>query len=107
MATGDIGDRTRTYSRSELVADKVHRNPRGGIQGSGLPGRGAESVLATGRYEDDVDLGHTILYTGQGGQDPDTSKAHRSQVADQQMAGLNRTLADNVVSGDPLRVIRD
>src|SRR3954470_14612036 len=99
MATGDIGDRTRTYSRSELVADKVHRNPRGGIQGSGIPGVGAESILATGQYEDDVDLGHTILYTGHGGQHPDTSLSVRPQVADQEMTRLNKTLADNVLSG--------
>lgn len=107
MAMGDVGDRTRTYSRAELVSEKVHRNPRGGIQGSGVQGAGAESILATRRYEDDVDLGHTILYTGQGGQHPDTTLPMRPQVADQEMAGLNRTLADNVTSGQPVRVIRD
>jgi putative restriction endonuclease len=106
MAYGDIGTIGKTYSRAEIVTLGIHRNPRGGIQGSKVRGRGAESVLATGGYEDDVDLGHTILYTGQGGQHADTRLVLRPQVADQELKGLNATLASNVVSGEPVRVIR-
>jgi putative restriction endonuclease len=89
------------------VTAGVHRNARGGIQGSGVPGQGAESVLVSRRYEDDVDLGTTIFYTGQGGQDPNTGLVHRPQVADQVWAGLNKTLGENAVSGQPVRVIRN
>jgi putative restriction endonuclease len=42
--------------------------------GSGLPGQGAESIVLSGRYEDDEDLGSTILYTGHGGRNSRTDE---------------------------------
>jgi hypothetical protein len=33
---------------------------------------GAESIVVSGGYEDDEDHGDTIIYTGHGGNDPQT-----------------------------------
>ncbi len=87
--------------RTALHRDGVHRDIRRGICGSGIRGAGAESVLLTGGYEDDEDHGDLIVYTGQGGRDPETGR----QSADQQFTGLNQSLATNVESGNPVRVI--
>lgn len=88
-------------SRRSLYASGVHRDIRRAICGSAVPGRGVESIVLSGGYEDDVDLGEVIYYTGQGGRD----KAGR-QVEDQQMVGLNGSLARNVATEDPVRVVR-
>ena len=103
MAFGHVATTSTHFpDRPTLVASKVHRNPRGGIQGSGVAGQGAESVLLSGQYEDDEDLGAFILYTGAGGRDNDSGL----QVADQDFTGLNKTLLLNVTSGQSVRVIR-
>lgn len=87
--------------RRGLYVAGVHRDIRRGICGSSTPGHGAESIVLSGGYEDDVDLGALIYYTGQGGRDKSGV-----QTADQQMAGLNASLAKNVDSLEPVRVIR-
>ena len=92
---------TYFVDRRSLYTASVHRDIRRGICGSAVRGRGAESVVLSGGYEDDVDLGEIVYYTGQGGRD----KGGR-QVADQVMEGLNASLARNVDSGDPVRVVR-
>ena len=74
----------------------------GGIQGSGIPGQGAESIVAR-KDEDDVDNGDTILYTGHGGRDKKTG----IQIADQEFKRLNKLLAENVESGQPVRVFEE
>lgn len=88
-------------NRRSLYNASVHRDIRRGICGSGVPGKGVESVVLSGAYEDDVDLGDVIYYTGQGGRD-----ANGIQIADQVMAGVNNSLAINVESGEPVRVVR-
>lgn len=105
MAVGDLaGVPTGSVFASwrDLNVTGIHRQQQGGIQGSGQRGVGAESIVLSGGYEDDEDLGSTILYTGHGGRDPRTGE----QVADQEFTRLNRSLAENVQSGAPVRVVR-
>jgi putative restriction endonuclease len=71
-----------------------------GISGSGL--EGADSIVASGGYEDDLDEGETLDYTGHGGNDPGTGK----QIADQELTKGNLALAKNAASGLPVRVVR-
>lgn len=54
-------------SRRALHDTEIHRDIRRGICGSGIPGAGAESVVLSGSYEDDRDMGDLIFYTGQEG----------------------------------------
>lgn len=86
--------------RRELSASGVHRPPQAGI--CGRAAEGAESIVLNGGYVDDSDLGHTILYTGAGGNDPTTKR----QVADQTLNRTNLALANNLRHGLPVRVIR-
>jgi putative restriction endonuclease len=103
MALGRIGTPgTMFRNRIELLDAGVHRQREGGIGGSGVPGAGAESVVLSDGYEDDVDNGDTILYTGHGGRDRRTGR----QISDQEFTRLNKSLAENVKSGQPVRVIR-
>jgi putative restriction endonuclease len=87
-------------SRVELSRAGVHRPTMAGISGSGPPG--ADSIVLSGGYEDDLDDGDVIIYTGHGGRDPET----RQQVGDQLLAGGNLALAYNRMYGQPVRVIR-
>jgi len=95
-----VGTTFETWS--DLNAAGIHRQMRAGIQGSGVSGQGAESIVLSGRYEDDEDLGSTVLYTGHGGRDARTGE----QVDHQDFTRLNKTLALNVDSGQPVRVVR-
>ena len=63
--------------RAALSAAGLHRQMQAGITGSGKAG--AESIVLNEGYEDDIDRGDEIIYTGEGGRDPNTS----SQIADQ------------------------
>ena len=87
-------------SREALNKAGVHRPTMGGI--SGTAEEGADSIVLSGGYEDDVDYGYEIVYTGHGGRDPNTGQ----QVADQEFARGNAGLARNKTSGLPVRVIR-
>lgn len=87
-------------SRAELSAAGVHRPTQAGISGSG--GEGADSIVLSGGYEDDQDLGDVIIYTGHGGRDQASGK----QVADQTLTLQNLALAKNKTLGLPVRVIR-
>ena len=71
-----------------------------GISGSGSDG--ADSLVVSGGYEDDVDAGDLIVYTGHGGNDPST----RKQVADQDLTVGNLALARSCLDGLPVRVVR-
>ncbi len=103
MSFGDIASPRPLYvNRIELWKEGVHRQREGGIAGSGIQGQGVESIVLSAEYEDDVDNGDFILYTGHGGRDPKTKK----QIADQAFTHLNKSLAENITSGQPVRVIR-
>ena len=69
---------------------------------SGSQNEGADSIVASGGYEDDHDFGDIIIYTGEGGRDPNTG----THVADQEFRGGNRALAVSCDEGLPVRVIR-
>jgi len=87
-------------NRLELWSAGVHRQTQAGI--SARQGEGAESIVLSGGYEDDEDLGAVIIYTGRGGRSAETTQ----QVADQSLTGANRELARNVLTGLPVRVTR-
>ena len=87
-------------SRLELWGAGVHRQTQAGI--SARQGGGAESIVLSGGYEDDEDLGAVIIYTGRGGRSAETTQ----QVADQTLTGPNLELVRNQQLGLPLRVTR-
>ncbi|MER6359370.1 YDG/SRA domain-containing protein [Kitasatospora sp. NPDC001527] len=86
-------------SRRELYDANVHRQLQAGI--SGTKDRGAESIVASGGYEDDEDLGNVIIYTGQGGRN-DSGQ----QIADQELTLGNAALMTSRTTGMPVRVVR-
>ena len=86
--------------RMSLSKATVHRPPQAGI--SGAAAEGADSIVLSGGYEDDEDFGDQIIYTGHGGQDPNT----RKQIADQTLTRQNMALAMSSQEGLPVRVIR-
>ena len=65
--------------RREVHDNNVHRGLMRGISPQGA------SIVMSGGYVDDVDLGDIIIYTGEGGNDPNTKR----QVADQTLTGGN------------------
>lgn len=87
-------------NRREAFNAGVHRQIQAGI--AGHEASGAESIVVSGGYEDDEDSGDTIVYTGQGGNDPNT----RKQIADQELRRGNLALAKSCTEGLPVRVIR-
>ena len=87
-------------SREAASKAGVHRPTQGGI--SGAEGEGADSIVVSGGYEDDVDLDDEIIYTGHGGNDPATGK----QIGHQELTRGNRALARSADEGLPVRVIR-
>jgi putative restriction endonuclease len=104
-----VGERTPVngIEVGQLFADRreaadagVHKPLQAGISGSA--GEGADSIVLNGGYEDDEDNGEVILYTGHGGNDPQS----RRQVANQELTGGNAALAKSYLDGLPVRVIR-
>jgi putative restriction endonuclease len=96
VAVGQVFD-----DRSAAAAAGVHRAPQSGIVGYGN-GQPAESIVVAGGYEDDEDYGDLIIYTGEGGNDPNTGK----QIRDQEMTKGNLGLTRNIDTGIPVRVVR-
>jgi putative restriction endonuclease len=86
-------------NRRDLATSGVHRPLQGGICGGQ---DGAESIVVSGGYVDDEDYGNEIIYTGQGGRDPDTGK----QIADQMLTLGNAGLARSHAEGYLVRVVR-
>jgi putative restriction endonuclease len=91
---------TAFKDRVQLSQARVHRPRQAGICGTGETG--AESIVLSGGYEDDVDEWDRIIYTGQGGNDPDT----KSQIADQELTRGNLALVTSCLEELPVRVIR-
>lgn len=87
--------------RKEMMPSSFHRNWAQGIDGN--KNEGASAIVLSGGYEDDEDFGYEIIYTGAGGNDPDTGK----QVADQTWNNSgNAGLHTSWDRGLPVRVIR-
>ena len=87
-------------NRAELAETGVHRPRQAGISGSGS--EGADSIVVSGGYEDDRDMGDVIIYTGHGGNDP----ASGLQIADQKFEVGNLALDKSRIEGLPVRVVR-
>lgn len=86
--------------RKELHRAGVHRQIQAGI--SWVSGVGADSIVLSGGYEDDEDLGDLIVYTGHGGNNPRSGR----QVENQEMHQGNLALAQSCESQLPVRVVR-
>jgi hypothetical protein len=85
-------------SRAAVRQSGLHRHDMAGI--SGAYDEGADAIIVSGGYGDDVDLGDEIIYTGQGGQE------NGKQVRDQELTRGNRALVISENLGLPVRVIR-
>jgi putative restriction endonuclease len=91
---------TRFDDRRQLLDAGVHRMNQAGI--AGPADDGAESIVLNEGYEDDIDNGDEVIYTGEGGRDPNTGQ----QVADQILRRGNLALVNSHRKGLPIRVIR-
>lgn len=74
---------------------------------AGQSGVGAQSVVLSGGYEDDVDGGEWFLYTGSGGRDLSGNKRTNAvQSSDQTFDKMNAALLKSCTRGLPVRVVR-
>jgi putative restriction endonuclease len=97
LASAPVGATYR--NRRALREASLHRPLQAGIDFA--PGEAAASVILSGVYPDD-DRGEVVIYTGQGGLAPGTSRA----IADQRPTLGNAALIRNRNLGVPVRVIR-
>ena len=61
--------------RESVKTHKIHRNEQRGIDASR---EGASAIVLSGGYEDDIDYGDEILYTGEGGNANGAQIEHQS-----------------------------
>jgi putative restriction endonuclease len=87
-------------SHDSLHAADVHRFRGRGI--SGTAHEGVDSIVASGGYAGDEDLGDTVIYTAQGG-DPDEN-GHLTNS--QSLTGVNEGMVLNFREGLPIRFVR-
>ncbi|GAB3642185.1 YDG/SRA domain-containing protein [Spirosoma arcticum] len=87
-------------NRIDLSLSGLHRARRAGI--SGTLSTGAESIVSSGVYEDDVDLGDVVWYVGHGSRDPKTGR----QIADQTLDRYNAVLMRSYELSKSVRLIR-
>lgn len=87
-------------TRAELAQSGVHKPLVAGISGS--QAEGADSIVMSGGYEDDEDFDEVVVYTGHGGNDPNTGR----QVDHQEWNRGNQALRLNRLNGLPVRVVR-
>jgi len=83
-------------NRRALHDANIHRGLMNGIAPQGA------SIVLSGGYIDDEDEGDVIIYTGEGGRDPNSGR----QISDQSFTGGNYNLAHNASLGNPIRVTR-
>ena len=79
----EIAIGTEFSDRQALSAAGVHNPIQAGISGSGS--EGADSIVISGGYEDDLDIGDIVIYTGHGGRDLMSGR----QIADQELTRGN------------------
>ncbi|KAJ7979768.1 Histone-lysine N-methyltransferase family member protein [Quillaja saponaria] len=94
------------FFRMELCVVGLHGQPQAGIDyvpasqsSNGEPI--ATSIIVSGGYEDDIDAGEVIIYTGQGGQDK-----HSRQSFHQKLEGGNLAMERSMHYGIEVRVVR-
>ena len=99
---GHMGVKVGTIftSRRELGESGLHKQQQAGIFRAGS--EFAHSIVLSGGYKDDEDYHGYILYTGDGGRDPESG----SQVRDQELIRGNLGLYNSWNSGFPVRVVR-
>ncbi|KAF7280152.1 hypothetical protein GWI33_006328 [Rhynchophorus ferrugineus] len=105
--------------RLGVAESGVHRPPVAGIHGQ--ESDCAYSIVLSGGYEDDLDLGKEFYYTGSGGRDLSGNKRTSNQSFDQELTRTNKALALNCnaplndkkgaeakdwKAGKPVRVVR-
>ncbi len=95
-----VPEGTAFASRKEAAERKVHRALIAEIVGNGQDG--AESIVASNKYEDDEDYGSVIIYTGHGGRD-DSGRQVKDQTFD---SPGNAGLRTSMIDGKPVRVVR-
>ncbi|CAD7705396.1 unnamed protein product [Ostreobium quekettii] len=95
--------------RSEALVVGLHRSPLAGIvwipksrATKTLPPV-ATSVVVGGMYEDDSDMGNSITYTGEGG---NNLLGNRKQISHQTLTRGNEALAENWKLGIPVRLLK-
>ncbi|KAI0929906.1 hypothetical protein AcW1_008728 [Taiwanofungus camphoratus] len=89
-------------SRSECLKARVHRASWGGIHG--WESFGADSIVLSGGYSDDIDEGETIVYTGSGSRE---NWRENEQTCDQSFENrFNKALVTSCNRKKPVRVIR-
>uniref|UniRef100_A0A1B6LJB4 RING-type E3 ubiquitin transferase n=1 Tax=Graphocephala atropunctata TaxID=36148 RepID=A0A1B6LJB4_9HEMI len=110
---------TQWKFRMQASEAGVHRPHVAGIHGR--ENLGAFSIVLSGGYEDDVDKGDEVVYTGSGGRDLSGNKRTNAQGFDQKLSRLNKAIAlncnvplnqkgaeaKNWRGGKPVRVIRN
>lgn len=87
-------------NRIALSLSGLHRPRRTGI--GGTVADGADSIVLSGVYEDDVDEGDVIWYVGHGGRNPKTGRQTTDQTLDRYSLALMRSYE----TGKPVRLIR-
>ncbi|XP_022109613.1 E3 ubiquitin-protein ligase UHRF1-like isoform X2 [Acanthaster planci] len=96
--------------RIDCSRDGIHRPTVAGIHGN--EEEGCYSLALSGGYEDDLDLGESFTYTGEGGRDLKGTKANPKnlrtapQSRDQTLTRGNLALTRNIEFKRPVRVIR-
>eukprot|EP00112_Aurelia_sp_Birch-Aquarium-sp1_P010610 Seg226.13 transcript_id=Seg226.13/GoldUCD/mRNA.D3Y31 product="E3 ubiquitin-protein ligase UHRF1" protein_id=Seg226.13/GoldUCD/D3Y31 len=101
---------TTWLTRVECSQDGIHRPTVAGIHGSET--EGCYSLALSGGYEDDIDLGESFTYTGEGGRDLKGTKMNPKnlrtapQSKNQSLKKGNLALTKNVENRKPVRVIR-
>ena len=78
----------------------LHSERMDGISGS--PAEGADAIVLSGGYPDDIFSDDTLIYTGHGKRDPETDKITENQ----ELNGANLAMAYSSDQGLPIRVIR-
>ncbi|WP_327337038.1 HNH endonuclease [Streptomyces sp. NBC_01324] len=96
----DVNEGQWFRTHDALYAADVHRFRGRGI--SGTSHEGVDSIVASGGYAGDEDLGDVIVYTAQGGA-PDESGC---LTADQELTGVNEGMLINYREGLPIRYVR-
>ncbi|KAH8829914.1 PUA-like domain-containing protein [Flagelloscypha sp. PMI_526] len=92
-------------TRAEMCRIGLHRAPVAGIHGS--IANGAQSIVLSYKYEDDIDMGDIIEYAGTSPDDKDRRLPDSPKKLDQTFAHRhNATLERSSHTGYPVRVIR-
>lgn len=86
--------------RIDALKAKVHGMSQAGIHSR--KGQPAYSIVLNDGYIDDEDFGDSIIYTGEGGNDPKT----KHQIRDQTLTKGNLALTLNITNDVPVRVLR-